>query len=134
MQRCHSLQHFKDEGAAMHASRRSLLIGAGVILVLASSGFIADASTVHEVEISLFQFKPAKLEIAAGDTVRWINRDGIEHSATASDRDAQDKPLFDTGLFERGQMREVAFTEPGNYTYFCRRHPSMTAIIIVREP
>ena len=66
-----------------------------------------------------------------GDTVRWTNHDGIEHSATAKALAEDGTPLFDTGLFERGEMREVTFTQAGNFDYYCSRHPSMKGLVVV---
>ncbi len=93
---------------------------------------IADASgnTVHQIEISVFQFQPDTLDITVGDTVRWTNRDGIRHSATAESGGVGGQ-AFDTGLFGKGEMQEVTFSEPGTYSYFCTRHPSMTGMITV---
>lgn len=88
---------------------------------------------VHDIDIAVFQFQPQKIEIRAGDTVRWTNRDGIEHSATAEDTGPDAKPLFDTGLFERDEFREITFEEPGTYPYFCARHPSMQGSLVVTD-
>lgn len=90
----------------------------------------ASGNTVHEIEISVFQFQPDTLDITVGDTVRWTNRDGIRHSATAESGAAEGQ-TFDTGLFGKGEMQEVTFSEPGTYSYFCTRHPSMTGMITV---
>ncbi|GAB4383778.1 cupredoxin domain-containing protein [Albidovulum sp.] len=123
----------------MTTTRRSVLcLFAGLPLgaaaaapSMACTGAAPVAARVHEVDIKLFQFQPSALTIAPGDTVRWINRDGIEHSATAIETGADGKPLFDTGLFGKGESREVTFTAPGSLDYACTRHPSMKGRIVV---
>lgn len=93
-------------------------------LVLGGAG--ARAQTA-EIAISTFQFAPREMSVAAGTTIRWTNADGIEHSATSADGPV----AFDTGLFGKGAAREITLTEPGRYAYFCARHPSMKAVVIV---
>lgn len=122
----------------MTPSRRNLLtlLGGVPAALLASragacAGLVHASAKVHEVDIRLFQFQPSPLTIAAGDTVRWTNRDGIEHSATAEAKGPDGKPLFDTGLFGKGESREVTFTAPGTHDYFCTRHPSMKGRVVV---
>ncbi|PPB80830.1 plastocyanin [Albidovulum inexpectatum] len=97
----------------------------------ACAGVVHASAKVHEVDIRTFQFQPSPLTIAPGDTVRWTNRDGIEHSATAVETGSGGKPQFDTGLFGRGESREVTFTESGHHDYFCTRHPSMKGTVVV---
>ncbi|SET89777.1 plastocyanin/azurin family copper-binding protein [Oceanicella actignis] len=122
----------------MTTTRRALLtvlaavpFGAIASRARACSGVVHASVTVHEVDIKTFQFQPSPLTIAPGDAVRWTNRDGIEHSATAVATGADGKPRFDTGLFGKGESREVTFTEPGSHDYFCTRHPSMKGRIVV---
>ncbi|GAB4296400.1 MAG: hypothetical protein Kow0058_13630 [Roseovarius sp.] len=122
------------------STRRILLLRLAAVPALAATpslaraceALIRAAATRHEVEIAVFQFRPARLEIRAGDSVRWTNRDGIEHSATARDTGADGRPIFDTGLFGKDQACERTFARPGTFPYFCTRHPSMRAVIVVR--
>lgn len=122
----------------MTTTRRNILallaaLPAGVFASRAGAcaGAVQASARMHEIDIQLFQFQPSPLTIAPGDTVRWTNRDGIEHSATARAAGADGKPLFDTGLFGKGESREVTFTETGSYDYLCARHPSMKGRIVV---
>lgn len=116
----------------MTVTRRSFLSLPGALAFVAIAAGPTSADTaIHEVEISVFQFQPSAITIAAGDTVRWMNSDGIEHSATASLLGADGTPVFDTGLFEKGENGEVTFAEPGTYDYFCVRHPSMEGQVVV---
>src|SRR5204862_476961 len=44
---------------------------------------LAAASRTHTVEIRGMEFHPAELTVAVGDTIVWINRDIVPHTATA---------------------------------------------------
>lgn len=114
-------------------SRRHILRAALALpgLCLARPPAAAQPRT-HEVGMVLFSYQPARIEIAAGDSVRWTNSDAIPHSATAAQSDPAGAPLFDTGLFGKGESREVTFPAPGRFAYACRRHPAMTGEVIVR--
>lgn len=85
-----------------------------------------------EAQIKLFQFKPKAIEIKAGTMVKWENGDAIEHSVT-SGMPGKPSGAFDSGFFTKGQSFEHGFTEAGTFTYFCKRHTNMTAIIVVTE-
>lgn len=80
---------------------------------------------VHVVEIVNFGFSPSELTIKAGDTVKFINKDAVGHSATAND------DSFDTGMLEQDKAKEVTFSEDGKFSYYCLPHPGMKGTIIV---
>jgi plastocyanin len=65
------------------------------------------------------KFVPASLNIVAGDTVTFTNRDTAPHTATANDGS------FDTGRLNRGQSRKVT-VGVGAHAYKCLLHPRMT--------
>lgn len=79
----------------------------------------------HVVEISGFAFTPKTLEVAVGDTVVWMNRDFVPHTATATDG------AWDTGEISGNASRSHVARERGRYEYVCELHPSMTATLVV---
>jgi plastocyanin len=81
--------------------------------------------------IKLFMFSPEPLEVAAGTTVIWTNQDDIEHSVTSGAASMADG-AFDSEFFTKGQTYAFTFSQPGEYSYFCKRHPSMTGTVKVR--
>lgn len=83
------------------------------------------AGEEHVVEIVNFGFSPSELTIKAGDTVIFINKDEVGHSATADDKS------FDTGMLEQDKAKEVTFSEDGQFSYYCLPHPGMKGTIIV---
>ena len=92
----------------------------------------AGAADKVEAAIKLFQFKPGRIAVKAGDTVEWVNGDDIEHSVTAGAPGKETK-AFDSGFFKKDGSFAFTFTKAGTYTYFCKRHPSMKAEVVVTE-
>ena len=93
----------------------------------------ADTSlrTGAPVAIQTFQFQPSPLEIGAGTTVTWTNRDDILHTVTAGTPDAVNE-RFGGPLDGTGTMYAFTFTEPGTYAYFCARHEAMRGEVRVQ--
>src|SRR5690606_25594822 len=71
------------------------------------------------VEIRNFAYSPETVEINVGDSVRFINRDRVGHTATADDGS------FDTGLLGRDEDAVITFDEAGEFPYYCIPHPNM---------
>jgi plastocyanin len=77
------------------------------------------------VEIRSFSFQPAQVRITAGTTVRWVNRDQVQHTST-SDGAGWDSPLLaQDASFSR------TFTTAGEFPYHCEPHPNMRGTVIV---
>ena len=87
----------------------------------------AEPAANHTVEIVNFAFSPETLEIRAGDTVTFVNKDEVGHTATADDGS------FDTGMLEQNAEMTVTFAEAGEFSYYCIPHPNMQAKIIVTD-
>lgn len=80
---------------------------------------ITSAAENHLVTISSFKYEPEKLEIKPGDSVTWINRDIVPHTATAIDKS------WDTGEILSGASRTIIFSNDHIKNYFCVYHPMM---------
>jgi plastocyanin len=106
------------------------VIGAGSALAVVAAALIASAEPIPAVDIRLFQFQPGAVEVRAGATIMWTNRDDIEHTVTSGDPEHR-TGRFDLYLPARGTATTVRLGEPGVYPYFCDRHPSMRGEIRV---
>ncbi|KAL1917354.1 uncharacterized protein VTP21DRAFT_5010 [Calcarisporiella thermophila] len=73
-----------------------------------------------------YQFVPQHVTINSGDTVRWANNDDAEHTATS------DGPGWDSGVLSPGMSFTRVLTTPGEFTYHCALHPSMTGTVVVQ--
>ena len=78
------------------------------------------------VEMRQMAFAPQRLEVTAGTTVEWTNRDQVEHTITASDGS------WDSGLIAPGGTWRHTFDHPGTYTFHCTPHPFMTGAVVVK--
>ncbi len=76
------------------------------------------------VEMSDYEFFPAKLTVNAGTEVTWLNRDSVPHNAVAE--------AFDSDTLNGGDSWSVVLDQPGTYSYVCTFHPGMEATLTVR--
>ena len=93
-------------------------------LVGVMSASPASAGETVEVTISDLAFAPVDVTIHAGDSVKWVNKDFVAHSATAKSGG------FDIFL-DAGKTAVRQFGTAGKYDYFCRFHPNMVGSVTV---
>ncbi len=104
----------------------------GIVLVGALGiTALGPAASSPEVEVRLFRFRPAGLEVHPGTRVQWTNRDDITHTITAGTPQAP-QAAFRLVLEGRGVAAGGTFTERGVYPYFCERHHHMRGEIRVQ--
>jgi plastocyanin len=77
------------------------------------------------VRISAFLFDPPAFTVNTGDSVTWVNTDGVPHTSTAAAEHQWG------GLMYLGQTFTYTFDTPGQYLYFCEMHPAMVGTITV---
>ena len=76
-----------------------------------------------------YKFSPAVIEVKAGTTVTWTNRDDFPHNVTLLT--GPDKSSKDVGI---GQSASLSFAEPGTVYYHCSFHPQqMRGKVIVTQ-
>jgi len=81
----------------------------------------------HTVEIRGMAFEPAVDTVAVGDTIVWVNRDIVPHTATASGH-----TKWDTGQIRQGQTGRYVATQRGEARYVCSLHPTMHGRLVIR--
>ena len=79
-----------------------------------------------KVSIVNFEFTPAEITIAPGESVTWTNDDGAPHGLEYHDGEKGTDLLLPGTSFSR------RFDRPGTYDYNCSVHPYMTGRVIVR--
>ena len=79
------------------------------------------------IEIDNFKFGMVSLEVAAGTTVTWTNRDDVPHTVVSSTKVFKSPPL------DTGEAFSYTFKEAGTFEYFCSMHPRMTGRIVVKQ-
>lgn len=75
------------------------------------------------------EYHPAGLTVAVGDTVVWINRDIVPHTATATGTGTTN---WDTGQMGQGQTGRYIVSRRGAINYACSFHPTMHGKLIIR--
>lgn len=100
-------------------------VGCGLAGALVAPALFA--SEVVEVRIADYRFKPERLSIKAGTTVRWTND---EKRTTHSVRFPAEGGLESERLFP-GDSWQRRFDKPGIYPYTCGPHPEMKGLVEV---
>jgi plastocyanin len=98
------------------------LLGAGAAVLAGGTLARAHNGTVH-VTIDKLAFQPAEIEVKAGETIEWTNRDPFAHTATV-------KGGWEVSI-PPGKSASHVVTADDSVDYYCRFHPNMTGRIKV---
>jgi plastocyanin len=99
-------------------------------LVVACGPSPDSAAPVQTSRVDLppsYRFDPPVIEVPAGTTVTWTNRDNFTHSVQVDGGQVHNlKP---------GEAVSIAFNEPGEYAYHCTFHAqNMKGRVLVTAP
>jgi plastocyanin len=83
----------------------------------------AQAATI-QITMQDLVFAPAEVSAKVGDTIEWINKDVLVHTATARNGD------FDVNIAPRKTVTSV-LRKAGTVEYYCRLHPNMKAVLTI---
>ena len=72
------------------------------------------------------KFDPQRLEVSAGDTITWTNRDFVAHSITAQGAG------IESGDLDEGASWSLVARQKGEIAYICRLHPVMRGVLVVK--
>lgn len=78
------------------------------------------------VDIRSLRYARGRIEIDAGTTVVWRNRDPLAHTVTG------DSAAVDSGEIGPDKDWSHTFTTAGTFSYHCTPHPHMKATVVVR--
>ena len=98
-----------------------------IALAIAMSGTLNSPpvwAELFQVTISNLQYSPEEIKAKIGDTVAWVNKDFVAHTATVNGG-------WDLNI-EAGKSARLVLKKPGTFDYYCRFHPNMTGKIIVQ--
>ena len=85
---------------------------------------------VRESEIIDFVFED--ISVSVGATVVWTNMDNKAHTTT-SGVPPDVSGVWDSPFLKQSQTFSYRFTEVGEFEYWCRVHPFMTATVMVEN-
>ena len=83
----------------------------------------AHAATI-QITMDKLVFSPAEASAKVGDTIEWINKDVLAHTATARNGD------WDVTIPPKKTVTSVV-KKAGAVDYYCRFHPNMKAVLNV---
>ncbi len=81
----------------------------------------------HIVYIENMEFSPSQLQVKVGDSITWINKDFVPHTATALDKSWDSKNL------SKGDEYTLVVTADIPTDYYCFYHTNMVASIEIME-
>lgn len=105
----------------------AIFAGLALCLSLASPG----RGAVYTNTIYFFAFDPPTRTVAPGDTVVWVNLDGVGHTVTG---DTKEEPICGSDYLSPGGRCMRTFNTIGTFTYHCEPHESMVGTIVVEAP
>lgn len=80
----------------------------------------------HTVTIEGMRFQPEIVTVAVGDTIIWVNKDLVPHTATAT------AGSFDSKNIQSDKSWRYTPGTAGEFAYICTFHPTMKATLRVR--
>lgn len=103
---------------------RAMILATVAVAVGLPAAAAAPAHHDYVVAMAGMRFGAAPAGLKIGDTILWINRDIVPHSATARDRS------FDVTVQPRQSVR-VTLRRAGAIAFYCRFHPAMQGRLAV---
>jgi plastocyanin len=88
---------------------------------------LAAHAAQHTVAIEGMKFVPEVIEVETGDTITWINKDIVPHTATAL------SGAYNSKLIAPGNSWNFKVKRKGELPYKCDFHPMMKGILRVKE-
>lgn len=105
--------------------RSSSLWASSILALSVLAAGPGETQQAHTIEITGFTFVPEALRVHVGDTIVFVNKDVVPHTATR--RTAG----WDSEALPRDRSWSVRVEAAGTFEYFCRFHPSMKGRLAV---
>ena len=80
----------------------------------------------YTITMEAMRFQPEVLTVAAGDTVVWLNKDLVPHTATSK------VGGFDSKTIAAAESWRYTVRKKGDSAYICTFHPEMKGMLRVR--
>jgi plastocyanin len=95
-----------------------------VIAALSALSSVSAQAADIQITIDRLVYAPAEVGAKVGDTIEWVNKDGLARTATANNND------WDVMIGPNKSARLV-LTKPGQVGYYCKFHPNMKGRLTV---
>jgi plastocyanin len=106
----------------MSPGRSFLAIAASIVTMNLVPAY---AETI-QVTVDRLAYSTIEIKAKVGDTIQWINKDILAHTATA-------KGEFDVMLMP-GKTGTLVLKKAGEFDFICRFHPNMKGHLSVAAP
>ncbi len=104
--------------------RATLAIALSLIVCTAVSAAARSHAKTHTVIMETMEFRPKMLTVKSGDTIVWVNKDLVPHTATTDS--------FDSMTIPAGKSWKYTTRTKGDFPYGCTFHPTMRATLRVK--
>ena len=119
------MQRDLKHSAPRTAHRALRRLFAGAILAAATLTTVAGApAKVVQVVIDRAAFANVTETLTIGDTIEWVNKDIVDHTATAKNK------AWDV-LIPAGKKVRLVLKKAGTIDFYCRYHPNMTGTLVI---
>jgi plastocyanin len=94
-----------------------------VLIVAGAMNAVPARAATIQVTIDQVAYGPVEIQAKVGDTIEWINKDIVAHTATVrGDWDVMVLP---------GKTARLVVKKAGSFDYICRFHPNMKGHLTV---
>ena len=107
---------------------RAAILAVAATVIVCVIGLTADdrpKPKTHTVTTENMRFQPESLTVSRGDTVVWVNKDLVPHTATS------EAGGFDSQVIQAEKSWKFTVRKRGDFAYVCTFHPTMTATLRV---
>jgi plastocyanin len=94
------------------------------IVLLAGLDAVSVRAATVQITIDKLVYAPAEVTAKVGDTIEWINKDALAHTATAANGDWN-------VMLGPSKTASLLLKKAGTVDYFCKFHPNMKARITI---
>ncbi len=104
----------------------ALILVTGTLGVSAAAKKAKSRTRTHTVTMTGLHYDPPTLTMKSGDTVVWVNKDLVAHTATSKIGG------FDSSIIQPDKSWKTVVTRKGEVPYGCSFHPAMKATLRVQ--
>ena len=104
--------------------RTALLLALSLIVcTAATAAAVRSRPKTHTVIMQNMEFRPKTLTVKAGDSIVWVNKDLVPHTATTDS--------FNSASIPAGKSWKYTAQTKGDFPYGCTFHPTMRGTLRV---
>ncbi len=93
-------------------------------VLLAGLDAVSVRAATVQIVIDRLVYAPAEATAKVGDTIEWVNKDALAHTATATNGDWN-------VMIGPSKNASLVLKKAGTVDYFCKFHPNMKARITI---